>query len=193
GESGDGTSIAPAMGCTLPGRASALSTARKVACADRTGFANPAAMRSILAPHEREELDLGGGDLLRLALPRGVKTPADRRYHVVLNRVAIAWCLYERVAQRDQACLRGIAPEHIAETALAAFELDGGARHRGLAQVERRPVASDATAYHDQSALGRAQLLVAGERRDTIDMSRELGGLALGQHRHHRAPPALQL
>src|SRR5690242_18799728 len=63
-DSGAGGGTAAATGRTVPGDAVASRMARKVDCAASTEAGK--SVISVLPPHQRKELDLGGGDLLGL-------------------------------------------------------------------------------------------------------------------------------
>src|SRR5262249_41097597 len=147
--------------CTVvPGRAVASSTARKVACAARTGSENAAATMSAFSSHQREELDLGGGRLLGLCGARGAQPLANRREQHAFERLLPFGALHQRVAIGDQLRLLLVAAEHIAEADLAGRKLHGGARDRDFADIEWRAVAADAAAHHHKAAFGLAQLVM---------------------------------
>src|SRR6266567_3753084 len=78
-----------------------------------------------------------------------------------------------------------VAAERVAEANLAGRKPHRRARHRGLAEVERRAVAADAAAHHDEAILGFAQALV-GRQLDRIETARYLGCFRMRKHRHGR-------
>src|SRR5262249_44048171 len=191
--SGGGGATGALSRATVPGRAVASSTARDVDCAPSPGSENAAATISALAPHQREELDLGGRRLLRPHRARRVDAAADRREHDALENVAALVALHERVAIGDQLRLGLIASEHVAEADLAGRELDRRARPGRLAEIERRAVAADPPAHHDEAAFGLADLPVRRQRPDAGEETCDLRRRALGKHGHGGAAKALQI
>ena len=67
--------------------------------------------------------------------------------------------LHQRVAQRDHPRLLPVAAERVAKADFAGRKPHRRARHRGLAEIERRAVAADAAAHHHQAVFRLAQIL----------------------------------
>jgi hypothetical protein len=65
-----------------------------------------------------------------------------------------------------------------------------GARHRGFAEIERRAVAADPAAQHDQAVLRLAQVLML-RNRERRQVVRDLGRVGMREHRHRRLAPRL--
>ena len=80
--------------------------------------------------------------------------------------------------------------ERVAETNFSARQPHRGARHRRLAEIERRAVAADAAADHDQAIFRLAQVFM-GRQRNRLEMTGNVRGFGVGQHRHRRLAPDL--
>src|SRR3954470_7009145 len=154
------------MRWTDPGRAIASMTERKVDCADSTLSANPGGSSAIvvmispLTAHHGIEINLRRGGLGRHLLAPDHKLLTQRRDNVPLHRGAEIAGLHQGIAQRDQPRLLAVATERVAETDLAARKPHRGARHRGFTEVERRTIAADPAAQHDEAVFRRAQILM---------------------------------
>ena len=106
------------------------------------------------------------------------------REHVTLEARAIGRRLPQRIAQRRKPRLAVIAAEHMAKADLAGREPHRAARDRGLAQIERGSVATDAAAHHDEPAFRRPDLLGVGHVRQLRDKSGELLASGASHDRH---------
>jgi hypothetical protein len=98
--------------------------------------------------------------------------------------------LHQRVAQRDHPRLLPVAAERVAEADLAARQPHRRARNRGLAEIERRTVAANTAAQHDQAVLRLAQILMRGNR-DGAEPVGNISRIGMRQHRHRRLAQGL--
>src|SRR3954447_25595400 len=154
------------MRWTDPGRAIASMTERKVDCADSTLSANPGGSSAIvvmispLTAHHGVEINLRRSGLGRHLFAPGHKLLPQRRDNVPLHRAAEIARLHQCIAQRDQPRLLAVATERITEADLAARKPHRRARHRRFADIERRSVATDPAAQHDEAVFRGAQILM---------------------------------
>src|SRR5258708_408073 len=165
-------------------------TVRNTAWLAKTRFSKAGASISILAAHQGEKIDAGGGGLLALLGALARKPPPDGRQHVPLDRVATAVALPERIAHRGKPRLVVVATKQIGKAHLARIHAHGRAGDRRLAEIEGGAVAADAAAHHHQPGRNRPQLDIAqgiGHRRETL---RDLARMRLRQHRHGGAAGA---
>ena len=112
--------------------------------------------------------------------PRG-----DRREDVALDRLAALGAEPQRVEDRGEPRAFGVASEHVAIAALAARQFDHRARHRRLAEIERRAVAARAAAQHDEAGLDGLQIAraVAGQCSSIGPASSSTRARAADSHR----------
>src|SRR5882724_4998569 len=115
-----GVPAADTIRWTLPGRAIAFITQRKVDCADNTLSANPAGnsatvVMSALTSHQCVEIDPCRGGLRGLSVSFFDHRRTQRRDHLGFNRGREFVRLHHGVAQRDQLRLVTVAAERVAE------------------------------------------------------------------------------
>jgi len=91
--------------------------------------------------------------------------------------------LDQGIAQRDHLGFLPIAAQRVAKAHLAGRKPHRRARHRGLAQVERRAVAASAATHHHEAILRLAQIFMI-RQRDRGETPCDLAGAGMRQHRH---------
>lgn len=99
--------------------------------------------------------------------------------------------LAERIEHRDEARHVAVPAQDVAVAHGAAGQRDDAARHRRLADIERRPAAANPAAHHQEPHLGPLQGADLGWGRPVERGQRLAQNGGVGLHENGEARPAL--